>query len=50
MIDTGTGLCMGCSRSLAEIAGWAAMTDEERRRIMRELPARQGAAKAATAR
>jgi len=41
VIDATTGLCAGCGRTLAEIAGWAAMTDVERRRIMRELPARQ---------
>ena len=37
VIDAGTGLCAGCGRSLDEIARWSAMTDEERRRIMREL-------------
>jgi predicted Fe-S protein YdhL (DUF1289 family) len=42
VIDATTGLCAGCSRSLAEIAGWTAMTDLERHRIMRDLPARQG--------
>jgi predicted Fe-S protein YdhL (DUF1289 family) len=41
VIDTATGVCAGCGRTLAEIAGWAAMTDVERRRIMRELPRRQ---------
>ena len=41
VIDAATGLCAGCGRSLEEIAGWAAMTDAERQRIMRELPARQ---------
>jgi predicted Fe-S protein YdhL (DUF1289 family) len=41
-IDAASGLCAGCGRTLAEIAGWAAMTDHERRRIMQELPQRQG--------
>jgi len=41
VIDAGTGLCTGCSRSLAEIARWASMTDAERESIMRELPARR---------
>ena len=36
----GAGLCLGCGRTLAEIAGWAAMSDAERRRIMDALPAR----------
>ena len=47
-IDPATGLCAGCARSLAEIAGWAAMTDAERRRIMRELPARRVQARLST--
>jgi uncharacterized protein len=41
VIDAATGLCAGCARSLSEIAGWAAMTDFERQRIMRDLPARR---------
>jgi predicted Fe-S protein YdhL (DUF1289 family) len=40
VIDADTGLCAGCSRSIEEIAGWAAMTDGERKRIMRDLPQR----------
>ncbi len=35
-----TGLCIGCGRTLAEIAGWAAMDEARRREIMAELPAR----------
>ena len=50
VIDASTGLCAGCSRSLQEIAGWSAMTDSERRRIMRDLPARRGRLPAATER
>jgi predicted Fe-S protein YdhL (DUF1289 family) len=42
VIDPDTRLCTGCARSIDEIAGWAAMTDGERRRIMGELPARRG--------
>ncbi len=41
VIDTDTGLCAGCGRSIEEIAGWAAMTDGERKRIMRALPHRR---------
>jgi predicted Fe-S protein YdhL (DUF1289 family) len=33
-------ICVGCHRSVEEIAGWSRMTPEERRRIMAELPAR----------
>jgi predicted Fe-S protein YdhL (DUF1289 family) len=40
-IDPHTGLCAGCGRTLDEIARWAAMTDDERRRIMLALPDRQ---------
>jgi predicted Fe-S protein YdhL (DUF1289 family) len=38
--EPGRGLCLGCGRTLAEIAGWASMSDAQRRRIMAELPAR----------
>lgn len=39
-IDEATKLCVGCGRSLAEIARWGSMTDAERRAIMAELPHR----------
>ena len=39
-MDTASGLCFGCSRTLAEIAGWSRLSDAERARIMDELPAR----------
>jgi hypothetical protein len=35
-----TGLCSGCGRSIAEIAGWSGFSDAERTRIMTKLPAR----------
>ena len=38
-----TGLCIGCGRTLAEIAGWGAMSEPERQAIMAELPARLAA-------
>jgi uncharacterized protein len=40
-IDRATGLCLGCRRTIDEIAGWTAMTSAERRRIMAELPLRK---------
>jgi predicted Fe-S protein YdhL (DUF1289 family) len=43
-IDPASGLCMGCARTLAEIARWGTMSDAERRRIMEELPLRRIAA------
>jgi len=36
-----TGLCLGCARSIDEIANWSQMTPPERTRIMLELPKRQ---------
>ena len=39
-VDPASSLCIGCGRSLAEIAGWLGFTDAERARIMAELPAR----------
>lgn len=38
-----TGLCIGCGRTLAEIAGWRALDDARRLAIMAELPARLAA-------
>lgn len=34
------GLCIGCYRTGAEIAGWSAMTPEARRAVMADLPGR----------
>jgi predicted Fe-S protein YdhL (DUF1289 family) len=39
-IDMKTGYCFGCGRTSREIGDWIAMTPQERRRIMDELPAR----------
>lgn len=35
-----TGLCIGCGRTLAEIAGWGGLSEPERQRIMAQLPTR----------
>ena len=35
-----TGLCIGCGRTLAEIAAWGGMDEPARRAVMAELPAR----------
>jgi len=32
--------CVGCRRHIAEIAGWLRMSEQERRRILEELPKR----------
>lgn len=41
VVDGESGLCMGCYRQLSEVAGWAKLTDEDRARIMTELPGRR---------
>lgn len=43
VIHPQTRLCLGCARSLDEIAAWSRMTPEARRAIMAELPARKPA-------
>ncbi|MEQ1611424.1 MAG: DUF1289 domain-containing protein [Hyphomicrobiaceae bacterium] len=40
-IDAATGLCVGCARTIAEIAGWARLNSDERRRIMLSLDERR---------
>jgi predicted Fe-S protein YdhL (DUF1289 family) len=40
LLDDATGLCIGCGRSIDEIARWSAMSETERRNIMALLPAR----------
>jgi hypothetical protein len=40
-IDPLSGLCVGCGRTLDEIARWGTMSSAEREMIMRELPARR---------
>ena len=41
-IDGESGLCLGCFRTLAEVAGWSRLSDAEREAIMDEAPARRG--------
>jgi uncharacterized protein len=40
-IDEASGLCLGCQRTLAEIAAWGASSDDERRAVLARLPARR---------
>jgi hypothetical protein len=40
MIDPGTSLCLGCGRTLPEIARWHRMDTAERQAVMALLPAR----------
>jgi uncharacterized protein len=42
-------ICIGCGRSLDEIARWAALSEAERLAIMARLPARLAALKTGNA-
>ena len=39
-VDGRTGLCVGCGRTLPEIATWGRLSEAERLRIMADLPQR----------
>ena len=43
-LDARAAQCLGCGRSIDEIAAWGRMSDAERARIMAELPGRMAAA------
>ncbi|MCS6943808.1 MAG: DUF1289 domain-containing protein [Sutterellaceae bacterium] len=36
-----TGLCEGCLRTLAEIAAWSRLSDEEKRAVLQRVAARR---------
>lgn len=40
IVDGASGLCIGCGRTLSEIAAWGAFAEEQRQAIMAQLPAR----------
>lgn len=42
IVDGESGLCLGCQRTLPEIARWSGLAEAERAAIMAELPARRG--------
>ncbi len=42
-MDEATGLCAGCFRTLDEIAGWIAFSEDEKRAVVAALPARRAA-------
>jgi predicted Fe-S protein YdhL (DUF1289 family) len=44
-VDPRAGLCLGCGRTMDEIAYWTRISADERKRIMAELPARIAARK-----
>ena len=39
-IDEPSALCLGCGRTLVEIAGWGALSEPQRLAVMSELRAR----------
>ena len=41
VIDTPTGLCAGCYRTLDEIAGWIGLSADERRALLADLARRR---------
>jgi predicted Fe-S protein YdhL (DUF1289 family) len=49
ILDPGLRLCLGCGRTIDEIARWSAMTEEERKQIMERLPGRKAKASPAEA-
>jgi len=48
-MDSRTRLCLGCGRTIDEIARWGTMGAAERQRLMQELPARIATARAPSA-
>ena len=41
-INAQTGYCLGCWRTLKEVARWSRFTDQEKRDVLDELHARRG--------
>lgn len=41
IVDAESGLCLGCYRTLMEIAGWSRIAEDDRARLMDELPNRR---------
>jgi predicted Fe-S protein YdhL (DUF1289 family) len=41
MVDGESGLCLGCYRTLQEIAGWARLAPASRTALMQALPGRR---------
>jgi len=48
-LDPVSGICLGCGRSLAEIARWTQMSDAKRERLMSDLDRRLQSRPSATA-
>jgi uncharacterized protein len=43
VIDPASRLCRGCGRTIDEIGRWTSLSEDERQRIMAELPQRLAA-------
>lgn len=43
-LDARTRLCLGCGRTLDEVAAWSTLSEAQRTQVMRDLPARMAAA------
>jgi uncharacterized protein len=41
IIDPASGYCLGCARTIPEIAGWLDFSPEEKRRLLETLAERQ---------
>jgi uncharacterized protein len=41
-MDAASGYCLGCFRTLDEIAAWSALDDAAKRRVLAALPHRRG--------
>jgi len=42
-MDARSGLCEGCARTLDEIAGWAAMSEADKRAVWQSIDERRAA-------
>ena len=44
VLDAAQRSCLGCRRTLEEIANWSSMTDDEQRAVLAQLEKRRAAA------
>ncbi len=49
VMDPASDLCLGCGRTLAEIAAWGTLVESERLAVMANLPERQARLRHASA-
>jgi hypothetical protein len=45
-MDAATGWCLGCARTIDEIAAWGLLDDDQKRRVWAMLPPRQAVLRA----